>query len=164
MQFIPYSGDTHNTPEVLRNRRDSLRLTQQQVANGAKLLLQQYQRLESGERRHENASLKVALPICAVLKIDPFQFLDGSQSMNTYAESIKKMDYFLEELFSEMVSYNYDRESAQTPDKSGKIREIAGMISSLLQEKWLQRTETRLQRTDDEQNNAAEGERGVDSV
>ena len=78
MEFIKYPlpdiGEEVQGKTILRNRRLDLGLTQQQVADGAKIQLQQYQRLESGERNIESASLRVALSVCAVLKLDPFVF------------------------------------------------------------------------------------------
>lgn len=59
---------------VLKNRRIELGLTQQQVADKAKILLRQYQRLESGERSITSASARIMLAVCAVLKVDPYIF------------------------------------------------------------------------------------------
>ena len=60
---------------ILREKRESLNLTQREVAKAAGITLQQYQRLECGERILQNASLKVAIPVCAVLGINPFEFI-----------------------------------------------------------------------------------------
>lgn len=57
---------------ILRNRRVALGLTQQQVADMAKINLRQYQRVESGERHITGASAKMMLAICAALKINPY--------------------------------------------------------------------------------------------
>ena len=59
---------------LLKNRRLELGLTQQQVADKAKIQLRQYQRVESGERHIRGASARIMLAICAVLKIDPYEF------------------------------------------------------------------------------------------
>ena len=59
---------------LLKNRRLELGLTQQQVADKAKIQLRQYQRVESGERHITGASARIMLAICAVLKIDPYEF------------------------------------------------------------------------------------------
>ena len=64
--LFPYStsdGEKSNSPSILKARREELGLSQQQVAQGAELLLKQYQRLEVGERLIEGASLKTALAI-----------------------------------------------------------------------------------------------------
>ncbi len=76
--------------DILKTRRVQLRLTQQQVANGARIQLQQYQRLESGERNIENASMRIAISICAVLKLDPFCLFPEAAAMNKYADSVKR--------------------------------------------------------------------------
>lgn len=60
---------------ILKDRRVELELTQQQVAERARIQLRQYQRLESGERSMYGASLRIALSICDVLKLDPFRFV-----------------------------------------------------------------------------------------
>lgn len=81
MEFIEYKfnsvGDWtmfQTEGQILRNRREELNLTQQQVADKAKILLRQYQRLESGERNLTGASARIMLSICAVLKLDPYFF------------------------------------------------------------------------------------------
>ena len=84
MQFIPIvfsekTIDSENNEVIhdhvlLRNRRIELGLTQQQVADKAKIQLRQYQRVESGERHIRGASARIMLAICAVLKIDPYEF------------------------------------------------------------------------------------------
>jgi len=60
---------------ILKDRRTELALTQQQVAEKAKIQLRQYQRLESGERSMYGASLRIALSICNILELDPFRFV-----------------------------------------------------------------------------------------
>lgn len=67
---------------ILRSRREALGLTQQQVADKAKIQIRQYQRLESGERTIVGASMRIGLSICAVLKLDPFYFLPETTEMN----------------------------------------------------------------------------------
>ena len=59
---------------LLKKRRLELGMTQQQVADKAKIQLRQYQRVESGERHITGASARIMLAICAVLKIDPYEF------------------------------------------------------------------------------------------
>lgn len=60
---------------ILKNRREELGFTQQQVADAASIQVRQYQRLESGERSMSGASMRIGLSICAVLKLDPYRFL-----------------------------------------------------------------------------------------
>lgn len=83
MDFIEYEFPTLSGKDVfmmqedyavLRSRRNELGLTQQQVADKARIHLQQYQRLESGERHICGASMRIGLSVCAVLKIDPYSF------------------------------------------------------------------------------------------
>lgn len=70
-QFVALEPDR----AVLCQRRKQLGLTQQQVAEAAKIQLRQYQRLESGERSMASASLRIGLSICGVLKLDPRRFV-----------------------------------------------------------------------------------------
>lgn len=86
MKFIEYkhptatlNGDSdwimfQTEGQILRTRREELKLTQQQVADNAKILLRQYQRLESGERNITSASARIMLSVCAVLRLDPYFF------------------------------------------------------------------------------------------
>lgn len=55
----------------LEKQREALGLTQQQVAEQAKINVRQYQRIESGERNLRSATFQTGLSICHVLKIDP---------------------------------------------------------------------------------------------
>ena len=63
------------TRSILQKRRTELNMTQQQVADKAKIQLRQYQRLESEERDIISASARIMLSVCAVLKLDPYLFL-----------------------------------------------------------------------------------------
>lgn len=89
MNFINFSfafDDRITSQEILRIRREKLGLSQQQVAKVAKLQLRQYQRIESGERNLESATLRTALAICAVLKLDPYTFFPEGEIMNKFCE------------------------------------------------------------------------------
>jgi len=93
MNFIDYplSPDEEiYSPDILRNRREQLGFSQQDVADGARIQLRQYQRLESGERSIEGATMKTALYVCAVLKLNPFIFFRETKSMNRYRELIPR--------------------------------------------------------------------------
>lgn len=70
-QILEYAEQSHH---ILRNRRDEMKFTQQQVADKAEILLRQYQRLESGERDITGASARIMLSVCEVLKLDPYLF------------------------------------------------------------------------------------------
>ena len=89
MNFIDYPialDDEISSPDILRSRREQLGLSQQQVAEGAMQQLRQYQRLESGERKIENATMRTALAVCAVLKLNPYIFFPEAEGMNKYRE------------------------------------------------------------------------------
>jgi len=84
LRFIPYefpkSSDGHywllqQDHQVLLTRREQLGLTQQQVADMAHIQLRQYQRIESGERHISGCTLTVGLAVCAVLLLNPYDFL-----------------------------------------------------------------------------------------
>lgn len=74
---------------ILRNQRETLGLTQQEVANKAGVQLRQYQRLESGERSIYGASFRIAISVCKALQLDPQRFIDGVYSI-TAQEGEKK--------------------------------------------------------------------------
>lgn len=62
--------------QILKNQRENLGLTQQQVADRAKIQLRQYQRLESGERSIYGSSFRIAISVCKALNLDPQRFID----------------------------------------------------------------------------------------
>lgn len=72
------------TAAVLSEKRQVLRLTQQEVADCAKITLRQYQRLESGERNILTSSFGLACRVIEALDMDVSKFYHG--------------DYYLEEL------------------------------------------------------------------
>ena len=69
---------------VLLKKRQMLRLTQQEIADQAKITLRQYQRLESGERSILTCSFGLACRVIEALDMDVSKFYHG--------------DYYLEEL------------------------------------------------------------------
>ena len=69
---------------VLSERRQMLRMTQQEVADKANITLRQYQRLESGERSILTSSFGLACRVVEALDMDVSKFYHG--------------DYYLEEL------------------------------------------------------------------
>ncbi len=82
--FVPYELPTsldgrfvigQEDCQVLRSRREQLELTQRQVADRAGIKLQQYQRLETGERHLSGCSMRIGLAICAVLLLDPYEVI-----------------------------------------------------------------------------------------
>ena len=68
---------------VLLKKRQMLRLTQQEIADRAKITLRQYQRLESGERSILTCSFGLACRVIEALDMDVSKFYHG--------------DYYLEE-------------------------------------------------------------------
>ena len=68
---------------VLSERRQMLRMTQQEVADQANITLRQYQRLESGERSILTSSFGLACRVVEALDMDVSKFYHG--------------DYYLEE-------------------------------------------------------------------
>lgn len=82
--FVPYelprSSDgryilAQEDYQVLMSRREQLGLTQQEVADRSGILLRQYQRIESGEKELFRCSMKVGMSVCAVLLLDPYDFI-----------------------------------------------------------------------------------------
>lgn len=73
-QICHIASDMHS---VLRERRDILGLTQQQVANKAQIKIQQYQKFESGERNIMTASFRIACRVIEALGMDIKDFFHG---------------------------------------------------------------------------------------
>ena len=65
--------------KTLKERREELGYTQQEIADETRMELQQYQRYEHGTQLFVNARMKLGLRICAALELDPFElcFEDG---------------------------------------------------------------------------------------
>ena len=66
-----------NEKSILKERRQILGLTQQQVADKAKMQLRQYQRLESGEQKLSSATFKNACRVIEALEMDITKFFHG---------------------------------------------------------------------------------------
>ena len=69
----------HNT--ILREKRLVLGLTQQQVADLAKVSYCQYQRFESGERNIMTASFQIACRVIKALNMDIDKFYNGDYAI-----------------------------------------------------------------------------------
>lgn len=85
--FIPIQMPKSDVPRyltvqtdggILRDRREMLGLTQQQVADKAGIQLRQYQRFETNERGLSGASMRIGLSICCVLKINPYEIMPNT--------------------------------------------------------------------------------------
>lgn len=61
--------------EILRQQRKALGLTQKEVAQKAGINTRQYQKFESGEIDMASVSLRIALAVCDVLKLEPHCFV-----------------------------------------------------------------------------------------
>ena len=73
---------------VLSERRQMLRMTQQEVADRANITLRQYQRLESGERSILTCSFGLACRVIEALDMDVSKFYHG----NYYLEELKAIE------------------------------------------------------------------------
>ena len=62
---------------TLREKRLVLEMTQQQVAEKAKISLSSYQKFESGERNIRTASFEIACRVIKALGMDPTAFYEG---------------------------------------------------------------------------------------
>ena len=63
--------------DILKDFRDKLKLTQQQVADKAGIQLRQYQRFESGERQLSSSSFRIACAVIEALELDISKFIHG---------------------------------------------------------------------------------------
>ena len=70
-----------NRHSILREKRLMLGLTQQQVADIAKINYCQYQRLESGERNIMTASFQLACRVLKALEMDIDKFYNGGYAI-----------------------------------------------------------------------------------
>ena len=62
---------------VLKEKRRCLRLTQKQVAERARISLQQYQKLESGSRSIMSCAFRLACRVIEALNMDVSMFYHG---------------------------------------------------------------------------------------
>lgn len=61
---------TKSEHTILKERREQLGLTQQQVADIASVNIRQYQRFESGERKISSTSFRIGVAIADALELD----------------------------------------------------------------------------------------------
>lgn len=66
---------------ILREHRIILGLTQQQVADKAKIKIQQYQKFESGERNIMTCSFQIACRVIEALEMDISKFYHGDYTI-----------------------------------------------------------------------------------
>ena len=77
-QMCHLDDDQHS---VLREKRVVLGLTQQQVADRADIVLQQYQKFESGERDIMTSSFRTACKVIEALEMDITDFYHGEYTI-----------------------------------------------------------------------------------
>jgi len=63
--------------DILKDFREKQGLTQQQVADKARIQLRQYQRFESGERQLSSSSFRIACAVLKALNLDIAKFECG---------------------------------------------------------------------------------------
>ena len=82
---------------ILKDRREQVGLTQQQVADIAGINIRQYQRFESGERRISSTSFRIGVAVADVLGLDVHELI-ATPSVAAYLkekqefERLKKQD------------------------------------------------------------------------
>lgn len=71
---------------ILRDFRDKLGLTQQQIANKAKIQLRQYQRFENGERDLSSSSFGIACRVIEALGMNISDYYHGKYVLGEEVE------------------------------------------------------------------------------
>ena len=71
-----------NEMQIIFEARKKLGLTQQQVADKAKILLRQYQKFESGERKLSSSSFYLASMVLQALELDVTTFANRGYHEN----------------------------------------------------------------------------------
>ncbi len=64
---------------IIREQREFLELTQQEVADELELSIQCYQRYEYGERLISKMQFELGLKLCRMLELDPYMLVFGRQ-------------------------------------------------------------------------------------
>lgn len=72
---------------ILKDARQKLGLTQQQVATKARIQLRQYQRFEDGERDLSSAAFYTACSVMEALGLDPSKYFRGDYVLCDAADS-----------------------------------------------------------------------------
>jgi transcriptional regulator with XRE-family HTH domain len=67
--------------DVLLEARKKLGLTQQQIADKARIVLRQYQKFESGERKLSTSSFWIASKVIQALELDVTTFARGGYAL-----------------------------------------------------------------------------------
>lgn len=72
-------GDNNAAKDILKEKRASLKLTQQQVADKAGINIRQYQKFESGERSILTCSYIIACKVSEALEMDISDFYNKTK-------------------------------------------------------------------------------------
>jgi transcriptional regulator with XRE-family HTH domain len=72
--------------DILLEARKKLGLTQQQVADKARIVLRQYQKFESGERKLSSSSFWIASKVIQALELDVTTFARGGYFLRETAD------------------------------------------------------------------------------
>lgn len=75
---------------ILKNAREKLGMTQQQVADKAQIQLRQYQRFESGERKLTSSSFSIGCSVLEALSIDIMGFRCSDYVLSEEFDSINE--------------------------------------------------------------------------
>ncbi|MEA4898660.1 MAG: helix-turn-helix transcriptional regulator [Christensenellaceae bacterium] len=75
---------------ILREEREKLGMTQQEVADKAHIQLRQYQRFEAGERDLSSASFFTACRVMEALGLDPSTYFKGGYVLSDEVEFTKE--------------------------------------------------------------------------
>jgi len=67
----------HQNNTLLKERRVSKEMTQQQVADRAGLNMRHYQMFENGKREITNASFRLVMAVCDAMDIEPKKLLNN---------------------------------------------------------------------------------------
>lgn len=89
---------------IFQQRRKELSLTQQQVADKARIQLRQYQRLESGEQSVSGTSSRILFSVCQVLRLDP-EFILGLSTVQSVPEHQKRKSIILPPVADDGIYY-----------------------------------------------------------
>lgn len=71
---------------ILKDTRTELGLTQQQIADKAKIQLRQYQRFESGERNLSSSSFNIACRVIEALELNVSDYFHGEYVLGDKTE------------------------------------------------------------------------------
>ena len=76
---------------IMKKHRKEMGFTQGDIAEEAGITLQQYQNFEYGRRKIANCSTILALRICAVLELDPYElvFENGRDFIKRIRDGLK---------------------------------------------------------------------------